>query len=94
MQLPVSYHSYHYSKRAIEDVQRAGKICVLDIETEGVKQIKTSSLNPLFIFIKPPSIPELEKRLIGRKTETNDSLQRRLSSARSEIEFGMFLFLA
>ncbi|XP_008208488.1 guanylate kinase isoform X2 [Nasonia vitripennis] len=83
-----SGNMYGTSKRAIEDVQRAGKICVLDIETEGVKQIKTSSLNPLFIFIKPPSIPELERRLIGRKTETNESLQRRLSSARSEIEFG------
>lgn len=81
---------FHCSKQAIEDVQRAGKICVLDIETEGVKQIKKSSLNPVFIFIKPPSIAELEKRLVGRKTETNESLQRRLSSARSEIEFGEF----
>lgn len=72
----------------MEEVQKAGKICVLDIETEGVKQIKKSSLNPLFIFIKPPSVEELEKRLIGRKTETTDSLKRRLSCAQSEIEFG------
>lgn len=63
---------------------------MLDIETEGVKQIKTSSLNPLYIFIKPPSITELEKRLIKRNTETNESLQRRLSCARSEIAFGNF----
>lgn len=61
---------------------------MLDIETEGVKQIKKSPLKPFYIFIKPPSISELEKRLKNRKTETNDSLQRRLSYARLEIEFG------
>ncbi|XP_011496246.1 PREDICTED: guanylate kinase-like isoform X1 [Ceratosolen solmsi marchali] len=79
---------YGTSKQSIEDVQRDGKICVLDIEMEGVKQIKSSSLNPLYIFIKPPSITDLEHRLIGRKTETNDSLQRRLSRAILEMEFG------
>lgn len=79
---------YGTSKQAIEDVQREGKICVLDIEIEGVKQIKTSTLNPLYIFIKPPSISELKQRLIGRKTETNDSLQRRLSKAILELAFG------
>ncbi|XP_014205944.1 guanylate kinase isoform X2 [Copidosoma floridanum] len=83
-----SNNMYGTSKKAVEDVQKSGKICILDIETEGVKQIKKSSLNPLFIFIKPPSIQELEKRLVGRKTETNDSMQRRLSSAKAEIEFG------
>ncbi|XP_058796708.1 guanylate kinase isoform X4 [Phymastichus coffea] len=83
-----SDNMYGTSKQAIEDVQRAGKICVLDIETEGVKQIKKSSLNPVFIFIKPPSIEELERRLVGRKTESKDAVARRLSSARAEIDFG------
>ncbi|KAJ8673507.1 hypothetical protein QAD02_004769, partial [Eretmocerus hayati] len=83
-----SDNMYGTSKKAVEDVQRAGKICVLDIEMEGVKQIKASSLNPIFIFIKPPSVDELKKRLVNRKTETNDSLTRRLSVARTEIEFG------
>ncbi|XP_076762698.1 guanylate kinase isoform X1 [Xylocopa sonorina] len=83
-----SGNMYGTSKHAVEDVQQAGKVCVLDIEMQGVKQIKQSSLNPLYVFIKPPSIEELEKRLRGRKTETEETLQRRLSIARTEIEYG------
>ncbi|XP_043255708.1 guanylate kinase isoform X3 [Colletes gigas] len=79
---------YGTSKRAVEDVQKAGKMCILDIDMQGVKQIKQSSLNPLYVFIKPPSLNELEKRLRDRQTETEDSLQRRLSVARTEIEYG------
>ncbi|XP_068981568.1 guanylate kinase isoform X2 [Bombus flavifrons] len=83
-----SGNMYGTSKRAVEEVQKAGKICVLDVEVQGVKQIKRSSLDPLYIFIKAPSIEELEKRLRARKTETEDALQRRLSIARLEIEYG------
>ncbi|XP_060827001.1 guanylate kinase isoform X2 [Bombus pascuorum] len=83
-----SGNMYGTSKRAVEEVHKAGKICVLDLEMQGVKQIKQSSLDPLYIFIKAPSIEELEKRLRARKTETEDALQRRLSIARLEIEYG------
>ena len=54
----------------------------------GVEQIKKTDLNPLYVFIKPPSLEELERRLRGRKTETEESLKRRLSRAAAEIEFG------
>jgi len=79
----------HCSKRAVEEVQSLGKICVLDIEIQGVKQIKHTDLNPFYIFIKPPSIMELERRLKARNTETEESLKHRLSIARSELEYGM-----
>jgi len=79
----------HCSKRAVEEVQSLGKICVLDIEIQGVKQIKRTDLNPFYIFIKPPSIMELERRLKARNTETEESLKHRLSIARSELEYGM-----
>ncbi|XP_034192960.1 guanylate kinase isoform X2 [Osmia lignaria lignaria] len=79
---------YGTSKRAVEDVQEEGKVCILDIEMEGVKQVKRSSLNPLYVFIKPPSLEVLEKRLRDRNTETEESLRHRLSVARSEMEFG------
>jgi len=62
---------------------------VLDIEVEGVKQVKMTDLNPLFVFVKPPSMEELEHRLRARNTETEDSLQRRLATARSELAYGM-----
>ncbi|XP_011311548.1 guanylate kinase isoform X2 [Fopius arisanus] len=83
-----SNNMYGTSKKAVEDVIAAGKICVLDIEIQGVKQIKNTSLNPLLVFIKPPSMEELEKRLLARKTETDESLKRRLAIAGEEIKFG------
>lgn len=55
---------------------------------EGVKQLRNSELKPLLVFIMPPSIEELEKRLTGRNTETAESLKKRLDAASSEIEFG------
>ncbi|XP_011647379.1 guanylate kinase isoform X1 [Pogonomyrmex barbatus] len=78
---------YGTSKQAVEEVQRLGKVCVLDIDIQGVKQIKHTDLNPLYVFIKPPSIIELERRLKARNTETKESLERRLSIARAELEY-------
>jgi guanylate kinase len=81
-----------FSYRAVEKVRQHGQVCVLDIEIEGVKQIRNSDLNPLYVFIEPPSIEELEKRLKYRNTETEESLQKRLNTARKEIEYGKFFF--
>lgn len=67
-----------------------GKVCVLDIEIEGVKQVRNSHLNPILVFINPPSIEELERRLRGRNTESEESLQKRLNTAKIEIEYGKF----
>ncbi|XP_052862431.1 uncharacterized protein LOC128269108 isoform X3 [Anopheles cruzii] len=84
-----SGNMYGTSKKAVENVQHQGKVCVLDIEIEGVKQIRNSDrLNPLLVFVNPPSVDELERRLRGRKTETEESLQKRLNTARIEIEYG------
>lgn len=77
-----------FSKQSVRNVQALGKVCVLDIEIEGVKQIAATDLNPLKVFILPPSIVELENRLRGRNTETEESLQKRLNTAKSEIDFG------
>ncbi|XP_047529129.1 guanylate kinase isoform X1 [Vanessa atalanta] len=83
-----SGNMYGTSKRAIEDVHRTGKTCILDIDIEGVKQIKTTDLEPLLVFVMPPSIEELERRLRARNTEQEDALKKRLEVARKEIEFG------
>ena len=60
---------------------------VLDIETEGVKQIKQSNIPARYIFIAPPSEEELEKRLRGRGTEKEESIQKRLAQARVELAY-------
>ncbi|XP_050666312.1 guanylate kinase isoform X2 [Leptidea sinapis] len=83
-----SGNMYGTSKKAVEEVRRTGRICVLDIEIEGVKQIKQTDLDPLLVFIMPPSIEELERRLRKRDTEDEEALQKRLETARCEIEYG------
>ena len=49
--------------------------------------MKETNLNPIYFFIKPPCIVTLERRLRTRGTETEESLQKRLSSARTELEY-------
>jgi guanylate kinase len=83
-----SGNMYGTSKKSVENVQRQGKVCVLDIEIEGVKQIRNTSLNPILVFIEPPSMDELERRLRNRNTESEESLQKRLNTAKIEMEYG------
>lgn len=79
---------YGTSWEAVQAVANAGKVCVLDIDVQGVKQIKKTALNPWFIFVEPPSLEELESRLRGRNTESEESLQQRLSVAQEELAYG------
>jgi len=51
--------SYCFSKKAIADVRGSGRICILDIDMQGVKSIKQTDLQCRFIFVKPPSIRHL-----------------------------------
>ncbi|VDP50434.1 unnamed protein product, partial [Schistosoma curassoni] len=70
-------------------VLNAGRICILDVELQGVKSIHAIQppLNAQYILIRPSSISELEKRLRGRGTETEETLSKRLARAREDIAF-------
>ncbi|XP_041913576.1 guanylate kinase 1b [Alosa sapidissima] len=81
-----SGNMYGTSKSAIEDVQAQNLICILDVDIQGVKNIKETDLNPIYISIQPPSMEILEKRLRDRQTETDDSLEKRLDAARTDME--------
>ncbi|KAH9823248.1 P-loop containing nucleoside triphosphate hydrolase protein [Melampsora americana] len=81
---------YGTSLKAVSDVSiKERKSCILDIDAQGVKLIKSnhSNLNPFIIFISPPSLNSLKDRLSKRGTETEESLNSRLSMAKSEIEY-------
>lgn len=52
---------WFYSKAAIEDVQAKNLICILDVDIQGVKRIKETDLNPIYISIQPPSMEILVK---------------------------------
>ncbi|XP_061402673.1 guanylate kinase [Musca vetustissima] len=84
-----SGNMYGTSKEAVRKVQSAGKVCILDIEPQGVEQVKKTDLNPILIFNNPPSIEALEERLRKRNTETEETLKKRLDAAASEIAYGL-----
>jgi len=80
---------YGTSKESVHKCKSQGKICVLDIDSQGVRSLKkVSNLSPVYVFVKPPSMSTLEERLRSRKTETEESLRKRLEAARQEIAFG------
>lgn len=84
-----SGNMYGTSKAAVREIQSAGKVCVLDIEPQGVEQIKQTDLNPILVFNNPPTIKDLELRLRKRQSETEETLQKRLAAAESEIAYGL-----
>lgn len=81
-----SGNMYGTSKAAVQDVQAKNLICILDIDMQGVKNIKKTDLNPIYISVQAPSVDILEKRLRDRQTETEESLQKRLDAARTDME--------
>ncbi|KAL9062041.1 MAG: hypothetical protein Q9157_009216, partial [Trypethelium eluteriae] len=82
---------YGTSRRAVvEDEARpgAGRCCVLDIEMEGVKQLrKTPDFPARYLFIAPPSAETLEQRLRSRATDSEDKIKWRLEQAKKELEY-------
>lgn len=79
---------YGTSKAAVDKVRSSGKICILDIDIQGVQNVKMSNLDCKYIFIEPPSIADLEARLRGRGTESEEKIQVRLANAAKELEYG------
>jgi guanylate kinase len=84
---------YGTSKQTVIDQTARGSVVLLDIEMEGVKQLKgeqskaDSQINPRFVFVGPPSFEALEARLRGRRTEDEGSIQRRLTQASAELAY-------
>ncbi|KAA0718816.1 Guanylate kinase [Triplophysa tibetana] len=81
-----SGNMYGTSKAAVQAVQARNLICVLDVDMQGVKNIKQTDLNPLYVSVQPPSMDVLEKRLRDRNTESEESLQKRLHAANVDME--------
>ncbi|XP_015107097.2 guanylate kinase isoform X4 [Camelus dromedarius] len=77
---------YGTSKAAVRAVQAMNRICVLDVDLQGVRNIKKTDLQPIYICVQPPSLDVLEQRLRQRNTETEESLAKRLAAARADME--------
>lgn len=77
---------YGTSLAAVAAVADQGKICILDIDVQGAEIVKkAASLNARFLFVSPPSVEELEKRLRGRGTEKEESIAVRMANATKEM---------
>lgn len=77
---------YGTSKTFVIEKLSKGEDLILDIDVQGAKQIFQKMEDAVGIFIFPPSIEELKKRLINRGTDPLDVIERRLKVARWEIE--------
>lgn len=80
-------HYYGTLRSEVEPKLREGKNVVVEIDVHGGMQVKELPLKHVCIFILPPSFTVLEKRLRGRKTESDPELQQRLQRAQSEIVY-------
>ncbi|MCL2234717.1 MAG: guanylate kinase [Firmicutes bacterium] len=71
-------------KEVFENLEK-GHDVIFDIDIEGARQIKSKYKDAIGIFVMPPSFEILRERLVNRKTETEESLLRRIGSAKSEL---------
>ncbi|MCQ2444099.1 MAG: guanylate kinase [Mailhella sp.] len=80
-------HGNYYGTplKPVRDSLDAGRDILFDIDVQGAAQISLSLPEARFVFILPPSIGELERRLRGRGTDSDESVRLRLSHAASEI---------
>lgn len=78
---------YGTSKKAVADVAAAGKICIFDVDLNGILSLKKTDLKPLYVMIVPPSREELERRLRGRGDTAEEAIQKRLKQAEWELSF-------
>lgn len=80
---------YGTPKDKVEETRNTGKNVLLEIEVKGTSQVleKVQGDDVISIFIAPPSIEELEKRIRGRSTETDDVVKARLARAIQELDY-------
>ena len=79
---------YGTPKSYVEKLRNEGKNVIVEIETNGARQLisKMNHQKEISIYIMPPDFEELERRIRGRKTETEDVIMQRLYKAREEIK--------
>lgn len=84
----VHTNMYGTTFEGVDRVRNKGKICILDIDVQGVRNVKRSELVCKYIFVSPPGMEQLESRLRSRNTETEEKIQIRLRNAVDELAYG------
>lgn len=78
-------HRYGTPLAPVVEALDSGMNVLLEIEIEGARQVRRARPDARLIFLKPPSIEELEERIRGRKTDSEERIQARLQLARQEL---------
>lgn len=81
-----SKNYYGTSLKVIEEKQAAGVDVMLDIEVQGAANVRAKCPDAVLVFIVPPTYEELERRLRGRGTDSEEVIQMRLKRALEEIQ--------
>ncbi len=76
---------YGTPKKAVLEMLESGKDVILEIEVQGAMQVRSHYPEGVFVFVVPPSLEELENRLRGRNTETDEVIKKRLERAKQEF---------
>ena len=81
------FAGYKYGTPAapVFEALRSGKHVLLEIEIDGARQIRRSQPEAILVFLKPPSFEDLEARIRGRKTDSEERIQARLALAEEEM---------
>ncbi|HUQ00668.1 MAG TPA: guanylate kinase [Aeromicrobium sp.] len=76
---------YGTRRSDVEEHLSAGRPVLLEIDVQGARQVRETMPEALLVFLAPPSMEELERRLVGRGTEDAEQRARRLSTAEAEM---------
>ena len=77
---------YGTPKKYVLDMLEQGKNVILEIEMNGAENVKKVYPEGILIFLAPPSLEELKKRLVGRGSESEEQINERFSAAKDEIK--------
>jgi guanylate kinase len=83
----VVHGTYRYGtpKGPVLEALAAGRNALLEIDLQGARQVRQTLPEARFVFLAPPSWDELERRLVGRDTESEAQRERRLETAKAEM---------
>jgi len=83
-------HGHRYGTPAawVDDQLAAGTDVVLEIDVQGGRQVREKRPDGCLVFLSPPSMEELERRIRGRGRDDEAEIERRLNVARRELDFG------
>ncbi len=82
-------HFYGSPQSVVDEARTRKGVAIFDIDVQGGQAIKRKHPDAVTVFVLPPSMEELERRLRDRQTDSDETIRRRMLAARSEMERGI-----